>query len=82
MELATTTRHRAVSDINDRYPHGDADVIEIKQAIALVPIDLIRVAANITRDADADRDADRGAVPNGTAPPSSGTLRSRRDGYV
>jgi hypothetical protein len=64
-----------VSDINDRYPHDDADVIEIKQAmdstsIPLVPI----VAANIMRVVDADRDRDRG-VPNGTAPPppSSGT---------
>jgi hypothetical protein len=67
MELATTTgteqhdRVTTVSDINDRYAHDDADVIEIKQAmdstsIALVPID----AANIMRVVDADRDRDRG----------------------
>jgi hypothetical protein len=74
--LATRTdqRHRAVSDLNDRYPHDDADVIEIKQAmdntsIPLVPID----AANIMRDVD-DVDADRGgAAGNPPAPPSSGT---------
>jgi hypothetical protein len=44
-----------VSDINDRYSLDDADEIEIKQAmdstsIALVPVDLTRVAANIMRD--------------------------------
>jgi hypothetical protein len=73
MELATTTRHRAVSDLNDRYPHDDPDVIEIKQAIALAPIDLTRVAANIMRVADADDGGDLGVAPNGAAPPSSGT---------
>jgi hypothetical protein len=65
-----------VSDINDRWPHDDADVIEIKQAIALAPIDLTRVAANITRvvdDADRDRDRVRVAGPNGPPPPSSGS---------
>jgi hypothetical protein len=64
-----------VSDLNDRYPHDDADVIEIKQAmdntsIPLVPID----AANIMRDVDDvdDVDADRGgAAGNPPAPPSS-----------
>jgi hypothetical protein len=80
MELATTTgteqhdRVTTVSDINDRYPHDDADVIEIKQAmdntsIALVPID----AANIMRvdDADADRDRVDAVAPNGAPAPSS-----------
>jgi hypothetical protein len=71
LELATTTRHCAVSDLNDRYPHDDADVIEIKQAIALLPIDLTRVAAHIMRIADDD--VDRGVCPNAPAPPSSGT---------
>jgi hypothetical protein len=69
MELATTTRHRAVSDLNDRYPHDDADVIEIKQAIALAPIDLTRAAAHIMRDGDDD--ADRGDAANAAPRPSS-----------
>jgi hypothetical protein len=61
-----------VSDLNDRYPHDDADVIEIKQAmdstsIALVPID----AANIMRVADADRGGVVAAFA--AAPPSSGS---------
>lgn len=63
-----------MSDLNDRYPHDDADVIEIKQAIALVPIDLTRVAANIMRVVDdADRDRDRVAGTDASPPPSSGT---------
>jgi hypothetical protein len=62
-----------MSDLNDRWPHDDPDVIEIKQAIALVPIDVARIAANIRRDADADDGGDLGVAPNGAAPPSSGT---------
>jgi hypothetical protein len=62
-----------VSDLNDRYPHDDADVIEIKQAIALAPIDLTRAAAHIMRDGDADADRDRGVCPNALTPPSSGS---------
>lgn len=63
-----------MSDINDRYPHDDSDVIEIKQAmdntsIALVPDD----AANIMRvaDADPDRGVDAVASNDAPAPPSS-----------
>jgi hypothetical protein len=78
-----------MSDIHDRYEDCDPDVVEIKQAIALAPLDLARVAANIMRVADADADADHGGdadavadadadhgdgvAPNGAAPPSSGS---------
>jgi hypothetical protein len=65
-----------VSDLNDRWPTDDADVIAIKQATALVPaVDLTRVAANIMRVADRV-DADRGVggvATNVAAPPSSGS---------
>jgi hypothetical protein len=74
MELATTTgteqhdRVMTVSDLNDTWPHDDPDVIEIKQAVALVAIDLARVAAHIMRvaDDDVDRgdDGDRGDGEN------------------
>jgi hypothetical protein len=93
MELATTTgteqhdRVITVSDLNDRWPTDDADVIavlpkegkEVAQVpthiVALVPVvDLTRVAANIMRVVD-DAGLDRGDVagPNGPAPPSSGS---------
>jgi hypothetical protein len=71
-----------VSDIHDyQYPHDDADVIEIKQAmdstsIALVPVvDLTRVAANMARARGVDqcRGGTDGVATNVAAPPSSGS---------
>jgi hypothetical protein len=75
-----------VSDLNDRYPHDDPDVIavsknkEVARVIALVPVaDLARKtvplldAGQFRRSDRGDADADRGAVPNGTARPSLGS---------
>jgi hypothetical protein len=93
MELATTTharRHRAVSDLNDTWPHDDPDVIAVsKNKEGDRVVDLTRVAANIMRVADADRDRsipaignscshlklydDRDAATNVAARPSSGS---------
>jgi hypothetical protein len=91
VELATTTgteQHdgvTTVSDLNDRWPTDDADVIAVRpkeaneiaqvptQIVALVPIDLTRVAANIMRVADADRDRGDDRVDGADALPSTGS---------
>jgi hypothetical protein len=70
-----------VSDLNDTWPHDDPDVIALSKnkevarvPAALAPIDLTRVAANIMRVADADRDRGvDGAALNDAAPASSGS---------
>lgn len=69
-------RHRALSDLNDRWPHDDPDVIAVlihpkeDQEAAPVPIDLARVAENIRRDADRGAGAVASAPPPPTTPSS------------
>jgi hypothetical protein len=67
-----------MSDINDVYEPDDPDVIEIKQAIALPPLDLARVAANIMRVADADHGGDADADADADAVADA----DRHDKYV